>query len=216
MKLSTKALLITILCISAAPALAKNGLCVQRGVGGQCEACYLSKPNQTTKDCGPVEANGNCTVYFNFRKNPICQICKPGYAASYIGQMSVVCKKDDKFIKNCFDETNLGFKACQLCNGGYPDIDTQRNTCLPFATGGKNIENCLVGFSPTFKEIDCYRCKDGYSYDFQGKKCIQSDSGCLSFTLFEKKKTCLGCNVYAGYSATKDGTCSKVNQCMNH
>ena len=213
MKFTPKVFLIAVLGFAGSPALTKAGLCSKRRDSGQCYLCYLSKPDLTTGDCGEVEEKDNCLMYisYTFTKKSFCQICKEGYSIALSPDLkSIICEKDDDYIKNCFDETSRGLKKCLLCKGGYPDFGDQMGECLPFGAE-KNIDNCLIGLSSSPINISCFRCQDGYTYDYHVNKCLKSDSGCLSTFNFAEGKVCEGCNVFEGYSWGRDNKCHKVN-----
>ena len=202
-----KASSILILLALAVTTVTANGLCVQRAKNGPCFVCYKSKPNQSTGECGPV-IGGTCLQYFNND----CQICQRGYySGRRPGAQNLECIQDPNYIQNCFSELlDKGRKECAFCNGGYPNLNTGRGSCIPFG-GSKNIPNCLVGRSNP-QAIACYRCQNGYTYDYVRKQCVSvsSLSGCLSFLTLGNLKICTGCNVYEGYSMNKNTDCIRL------
>ena len=149
----------------------------------------------------------------------VCQVCKQGYTVSYTrknGRSYSKCTKGG-VPENCLysqTETGVPFNVCLGCKAGYYSVIFAKpfsNKCVPAKdVKPKPIKNCLEGGQVSYGQVLCFRCKDGYSQDPLGMKCVKRTvPGCL-INAFTDSYKCRGCDYYNGFFMNKDGVCVKT------
>ena len=179
-----------------------KGCALWKDIRKTCAACYERKPVQG--GCGPqLPPSDPCLVYADIADTIICTVCKPGYGVKNDGTCVPVP------IFNCVNAIAQS-NTCVACgNGQYPSKD--RKSCIP-APQGQAVPNCLQG-TRLFDTLGCQLCVPGFVVNEPSTKCyaqIAETVGCLELT--KDLKSCLVCDVFAGYSMQKNFKCKFVKQ----
>ena len=199
----------------AAMTLAKPGLCYLRDTkNSSCSFCYLSKPNYSNGECLDILPNNNnsCRFYIDAFKTPRCQNCREGYYLTPTKDFSsFVCVKDPQYIKGCFQEQKVLNKTCSICQGGFPADKGKKCVAFNQIDTKDLIQHCLYGFRNSLGNA-CYRCEEGFTYDYIKRECLKTGDGCLAVLRTNGRVICTGCDVYNGYEMQRDLSCKKVGE----
>ena len=190
--------------------LAASINCQQRTVKGclrwtketkSCTACY--RRQVSTGGCGPLlPVTDTCLVHTESIGQQLkCELCRKGYGLTKQGGCAPLN------IFNCVSGLFVTptKKGCLYCgNGEYPSQDG--SVCAPSTTP---TPNCLWGTAGHLKPF-CARCVPNYvaNEKNQCERQVPSTQGCLRIFSGE----CYACDVFAGYSMQKNGSCKFVQQ----
>ena len=173
---------------------------------GVCTACYrrLRVPKGR---CGPLLPFADyCLIHTGSPgAKSRCGLCRPGYGITTRG----ACAPLDIFdcVQGEFKHQGKGF--CVACgSGNVPSEDGSSYIPAP-----ERFLNCLWGGrDPASGALYCARCSPNYlKYDTD--RCARQKyprKGCLEIQ--EEGLKCLSCDVFAGYSMQKDGSCKFVKR----
>ena len=194
-----------------------------------CYSCYIDGCWNCTLDAQSSPICQNCSYGYVLQNNkcvqcsdviPGCRTCNQTNGIVqclscmieldyYSNGTSCVACGSDAPSKNCQMCSNSGYYDstssdnhgyCFTCQEGYISVNNKSQFCAPC-----NISNCK-SCSPYSYSQTCYKCNDGYGWDYGSTSCISSNiTNCSSGS----SGTCSYCN--DGYFKNGTGYCVKCS-----
>ena len=224
-KTLNKALLfVTLLTIAQRTATKMSSADIQGCIfndGKGCLECYQRESAYPSPTCGaPVKDNCEISLYDKGQLKPVCLQCEFGYtfySKIINGKRVPQCVKGTP--ENCLvaeRDPFLPFPICTGCKAGYYSVFTMKplgDKCVPESqVKGQLVENCELGGLVNQGQVNCFRCKDGFSRDEIGLKCSKREHpGCL-IKAFTDAFKCRGCDYLNGWFMNIEGDCVKVGE----
>lgn len=217
MKLTTTTTLVIAVLVAMAKAEFDCGKhcmqCLGKYNRGYCTMCNGAK-NYFGR-CSD-KAEDHCQTYTDVRygDRSLCLRCEPGYQMrtdAYTRTCHKITKEEEKKKAQCLIQYRWGDDwHCQLCKGGIPHFERREHgRCVDFPDH-KIFDNCAEGSYTYDGWRGCYRCKKGYSLNYNSRwtswrhythpyceKWEGNRKGCLTFNVLTNN--CEVCDVQNGY-----------------